>query len=479
MQRLRFFPMLIPPLAEQHRGAALCEAVTLAKIYFNLELQLLARYPAKREALGLHVICSVARCRFVGFKSIGTGEVMGFMAHRALKCFVFVLLTVGLPATAAQGAAYTILDLGTLGGTMSRTGGYNVLNASGQVVGDSTTGTGNQHAFRTAANGAIVQGVGASDLGTLGGATSQAYGINASGQVVGYAFTIDSFQHAFRTAANAPIIQGAGGSDLGTLGGTYSTADSVNASGQAVGEAATTGDASYHAFRTAANGVIVTGVGGSDLGTLGGSTSEAIGINGSGQAVGYAATAGDTAAHAFRTAANGPIVQGVGGSDLGTLGGTLSFAIGINASGQVVGDSRTTGDAVYHAFRTAANGPVVQGAGGSDLGTLGGSNSIAIGINAAGQVVGYSHTSGDATHHAFFADVTGPMVDLNTLIEPGSGWVLTSACGINDSGQIAGEGMVGVQTHAFLLTPTPEPSSLSPLALGCIALFCRNRRRSA
>jgi probable HAF family extracellular repeat protein len=415
---------------------------------------------------------------------------MGSIPHRARTCFAFALLAAVATAAPARGAVYTILDLGTLGGTFSETGGYSALNASGQVVGDSTYFPGNSasHAFRTAANGAIVQGAGGSDLFTLGGTSSFAYGINASGQAVGEAQTTgNAATHAFRTASNGLIVkgQGAGGSDLGTLGGAQSYANGVNASGQAVGEAFTPLNAASHAFRTTANGPIVPGqgAGGSDLGTLGGNNSKAYGINDSGQVVGQADTTGDAAKHAFRTAANGAIVQGqvAGGSDLGTLGGTSSVANGINASGQAVGSSYTNANFAQHAFRTAANGPIVpgQGVGGSDLGTLGGSNSFALSINALGQAVGQANLYGDAVQHAFFADVTGPLVDLNTLIDPASGWMLSYADGINDSGQIAGTGTIGGQTHAFLLTPTPEPAGLSLLALGGMAVFRRNRRRSA
>src|SRR2546429_6830411 len=93
-----------------------------------------------------------------------TGDIMSFITHRAHQGFAFVLLVILAAATPARGGVYTILDLGTLGGTQSGTDGYNVLNASGQVVGESFTNSdAADHAFRTAANGAIVRGAGGSD----------------------------------------------------------------------------------------------------------------------------------------------------------------------------------------------------------------------------------------------------------------------------------------------------------------------------
>ena len=75
----------------------------------------------------------------------------------------------------------------------------------------------------------------------------------------------------------------------------------------------------------------------------------------------------------------------------------------------------------------------------------------------------------------------GTMYDLNTLILPGSGvsniQVLQNGTNsINDLGQIAAFGVVGGQTRALRLTPTPEPASAA-LLLGGAALLGLRRRR--
>jgi probable HAF family extracellular repeat protein len=66
--------------------------------------------------------------------------------------------------------------------------------------------------------------------------------------------------------------------------------------------------------------------------------------------------------------------------DLGTLGGMTSLAYGINATGQVTGESTTAANEL-HAFLWE-NGVM------RNLGTLGGTDSRAFGINNLGQVVG-------------------------------------------------------------------------------------------
>jgi probable HAF family extracellular repeat protein len=135
---------------------------------------------------------------------------------------------------------------------------------------------------------------------------------------------------------------------------------------------------------------------------------------------------------------------------LGTLPGfSNNLAFAINDVGQVVGISDIGGGFV-HGFRTAPGGKITAD---SDLGTLGKDLVFPSDINNSGQVVGQADVSGSLYGHAFFADATGPLVDLNDVIPAGSGWELTDAQGINDRGQIAGTGTINGQDHAFLLTP--------------------------
>src|SRR4029450_5669696 len=67
-----------------------------------------------------------------------------------------------------------------------------------------------------------------------------------------------------------------------------------------------------------------------------------------------------------------------------------------------------------------------------DLGTLGGSTSVANAVNNYGQVAGWSYTA-RGQQHAFLWDPVNGMRDLGALGGTGS-----AAYGINDAGQVAG-----------------------------------------
>jgi len=124
-------------------------------------------------------------------------------------------------------------------------------------------------------------------------------------------------------------------------------------------------------------------------------------------------------------------------TDLGTLGGADSCATAINAAGQVVGEANIDASATKHAFLYSAGKM-------EDLGTLRGGNSHAFDINAAGQVVGDSGTNDDDCRAFLYS--RGTMKDLGSL-----GGATSSAIAINAAGQVVGVSRdAGGHSHAFL-----------------------------
>lgn len=248
---------------------------------------------------------------------------------------------------------------------------------------------------------------------------------------------------AVLVAANPSAALAAPGdvTNLGTLG-EESQGTSINNTGQVAGYSfvrTTPTIATPRAFRytsTPGSGGVME-----DLGTLGGSNSYAFGINDLGQVTGTATTAGDRVFHAYRFT-GAPGAAGVM-EDLGTLGGGFSGGQAINNAGQVVGGSYLSGDFFMRAFRFTGT----PGAGGvmEHISSFGGKDSYAYAINATGQVTGYADTPGTIQRHAFLYSGppgAGVMTDLDAAAASVAGlggpYAHSRGLAINNSGQVAG-----------------------------------------
>ncbi len=321
----------------------------------------------------------------------------------------------GLQAIYA-GPIYSVQMLGTLSGNASA----NAINSSGATVGFTTNANGYTTPVLFNGQETALTGIG------------QASGINDSGTVVGTTYT----------GLNPNVTQWSNGqaTNLGING--YGTA--VNNSGQVVGGYLNSSK-QLNAFIWT-NGLLV------NLGTLGGDvSSSAYGINAQGQVVGNSmSNQGHSTAF---------ISNGTGMTSLCPLCQSSTYAMAVNsggiAAGGIVGSGNYLNAAEFIAGRAI------------DIGTLGGDQSVAYGIDGSGDIVGYSFLAGDLVAHAFLYS-GGAMLDLNNLLPVASGWTIDAAYGINASGDIVAEGTLAGQMYAVELTPN---GSLAQLAIADTPLY--------
>jgi probable HAF family extracellular repeat protein len=177
------------------------------------------------------------------------------------------------------------------------------------------------------------------------------------------------------------------------------------------------------------------------LGTTNLSSMQPVAINDTGLVVGSVLQPDRLTAHAFAWQAGLNQGQMV---DLGTLGGTTSLAVAVNSKGIIAGYS-TTATGQIHVFQVKVGSKM------QDLGALSGGNAQAAAINSAGQITGFGELANGVGQHAFLSN-GNHLVDLGTL----GGGQNSQGIAVNDSGLAVGVSDVpsndGVPFHAFVAT---------------------------
>ena len=345
----------------------------------------------------------------------------------------------GIPSQAffySAGTA-TNLNLGGLDGNPSSIGGAFGINNSGTVVGYAVNSTLANGTRAMVTSGGLMTDLDAYDP-TLG--QSRAYGANSSGAVVSGYYTNSQW--------NALTYHYSGNYNATTAvysGGTWSYTDINSLFGAATG---------------AGNG--------------GGS--EALAINGAGTITGFA-TALSGMGIAWNSQPQAFVLNSAGAVTILPAPSGMDSTAGeaINAKGDVAGNTWSSGNSGSYAPYLAVNGP--GGYTGIDLGVPAGyGNTYGYGLNDYDMVVGTAQGgSGGAflwtTGVVPFYGLSLGVNDLNAVAAKAlpSGWVMTNARSINDSGQIT-----GVATYTSDGTRAAKPH---PLAAAGVARRRQPRRQ--
>jgi len=328
-------------------------------------------------------------------------------------------------------------------------------------------------------------GTAATELGNLGTSTSSteatACAINSAGTAAGYAYKYNGSGVSLGFRAVRWDASGTAATELGTLGtdpggSTDAKVHAINTAGTAVGYArkydSSGADLGQRAVRWDASGTVAT--------ELGGGWAEALEINAAGTAVGNVTKIGVGVTVPVRWDASGTAA-----TELEGLGGSAR-AVAINDAGTVAGNAASF--LGWRAVRWDASGTAATELG--ILDTLPGGYYAVYAINADGIVAGFAGPDGTGTgffDRAVVWGTGGIAIDLNTLIDPDSGWTLKYATSISDTNFVAGVGTfdpdgIGPEEkydRLFVLnvsSAVPEPGSIGFLALGGVTLLRRRRR---
>lgn len=319
------------------------------------------------------------------------------------------------------------------------------INDSGQVIGGNWSSNNYSDIFRSFITGP--NGVGINRIGSDDGDFFVS-GINALGLVVGdYQLKSDDSYHSFVTEPN-----GVGIIELASIKVGATNTPDINDSGQIILNITSydseTGEPHLNAYIKNPDSPHLTSISMSNSATF----FSANAINASGQVVGYVGER-DGVTGSGLTGANG-----VGFTNLGTLGGNVTFSQDINIHGQVVGQSdlsQQINQQPHRGFVTGPNGENLM-----DLGSFGGgyysSLSAALAINDSGEVIGIFSTDA-GQHYSSFLYSHGGMTNLSLLdVVIQNGWSDISVKDINNNGQIVGDGFHNNHREVFLLSYTPD-----------------------
>jgi probable HAF family extracellular repeat protein len=321
-----------------------------------------------------------------------------------------------VPAAQSVAQTYTVTDLGTFSGnTISQA---SALNNAGEAVGDSYD--------PSIFHGVIFRGGKVTSL--VGTPTA----INGLGEIAGFytpngASRPDAYLYTGGsvTNLNSAAVFPAGSEAFG-----------INNSGEVVG-AGYLSASNFHAFLHSGGKM-------TDLGPSGAYQATAYAINTSGQIVGTYALNSGTSGTFLYTNGRMTMLPAPAGSGVG-------YGVAINDNGELAGFLFTSSQ--YHAAKFS------DGVW-TDLGVITGApQNEAKAINTSGQIVGTSvlpstYKPFRAGKHVPFISTASGLVNLNTLIPSGTGFTLTDAVAINESGQILCDATnASGFEHAVLLSP--------------------------
>lgn len=348
--------------------------------------------------------------------------------------------------------AYSVTNLGTLGGPSAAL----AISDDGQyIVGETDTPNGIRATLFQR------DGIPVSLPATPHNPFGRAFGVNKSGSAVG----IGIFSPWGMSATL--FSSGTAAQNLGAIGGREygSQANAINNAGQVVGISTVTTDGWSHAA------LFGSGTTPIDLGVLpGGNWSNARAISNTGVIGGSAQ--GGWGAHAVLFGTSGAPI------DLDPLETSATSAVnGLSDAGHIVGVRQYLGWTPTLGYTTIQRAMLFSiDAAPTDLGDLGGLSSRSNDVNSAGQIVGASTMAGEAEMRAALFRVGQTPIDINELIDPLSGWILSEATAINERGEIVGYGRFNGEIRAFLATPVPEPETLSLLLCGLVLLTSASRK---